>query len=63
MLVNEIDNFETMLAQAEKQANSTWDLQFIDSLHERYDRFGEKTFITEKQLEQLERISGIAVRF
>jgi hypothetical protein len=58
MKVEDVDNFEEMLEDAERQAIKAWDIGFVAGMRERYDNWGENLEISIKQIEQLERIAG-----
>jgi hypothetical protein len=58
MKAEEIDNFEELLDAAESSATKDWDVDFVSDLRDRYDKFGDNLYVTDAQLEQLERIAG-----
>jgi hypothetical protein len=55
---DDIEDFEQLLRDAESQARSEWDQQFVGDINERYEQYGPGMFITEKQIAVLERIVG-----
>lgn len=57
MQVSEIEDFEEILERAELNADTDREIDFIDSLRGRLEAYGEKIYISEKQLEWLERIA------
>jgi hypothetical protein len=57
-LFDDIDEFETLLSDAEAGADSDWETDFVDDLRNRYDEHGERMYLSERQLEILERIAG-----
>ena len=50
--------FEDLLSEAESQAESAWEMDFVDGLRDRFTAYGEKMYLTEKQEEILRRIVG-----
>jgi hypothetical protein len=57
--VDSIEEFEDILDQADGNASSGWDMDFISSLRERLDKWGERLFVTSEQWRHLARIAGI----
>jgi hypothetical protein len=57
-LFDDIDEFETLLSDAEAGADSDWETDFVDDVRNRYDEHGERMYLSERQLEILERIAG-----
>lgn len=51
--------FEVMLQEAEAFASAAWDMDFISDLRDKYDVYGENMYISEKQIEHLERIANL----
>ena len=58
MLASEIKNFEELLETAEGNAVEDWDMEFVADIRTKFERHGGDAFISEKQLNQLERIAG-----
>jgi hypothetical protein len=54
----DIDDFDGLLEDAEDLASSDWDTKFVGDIRERYDQYGDDTYISDNQLKQLHRISG-----
>lgn len=52
-------DFKTILLEAEAFANTEWDMEFIANLWDKYDAYGENMYVSEKQIEQLERIARL----
>lgn len=50
--------FEDLLTNAAHYANSDWEMGFVSDIQQRYQRYGGKTFISEKQLVKLRKIAG-----
>jgi hypothetical protein len=57
MKAKEIDDFDDILDQAEANANSDWEMNFTADMREKYEDYGGEMFVSEKQLEHLERIA------
>lgn len=54
----DIYEFERLLRDAESQARSEWAQQLVGDITERYEKYGHDMFISEKQIDALERIVG-----
>jgi DNA-binding MarR family transcriptional regulator len=52
------EEFERMLQEATAKSQSIWEEGFVESVRDRYTRYRMNTFVSEKQLEILERISS-----
>ena len=50
-------NFEHLLEEAELEAVSSKEMDFVDSLNEKYDEYGSKMYLSERQLEWLQAIA------
>ena len=57
-LFDDASEFDELLADAGNNATSDWDMNFVDDLRNRYDKYGERMYLSERQLEILERIAG-----
>jgi len=57
-LFDDASEFDELLADAENNATSDWDMNFVDDLRNRYDKYGKRMYLSERQLEILERIAG-----
>jgi hypothetical protein len=57
MKASEIDDFDNLLDDAEGNANSDWEMEFTSNIREKYDQYKGDMFVSEKQLEHLERIA------
>lgn len=51
------DEFESLLLDAESNAATNWEEQFVADLKHRYEQFHAGMFISTAQREQLERIA------
>ncbi|MEO1324175.1 MAG: hypothetical protein AAFV59_14330 [Pseudomonadota bacterium] len=51
------ENFEHLLTEAEMEAVSSKEMDFVDSLNEKYDEYGAKMFLSDRQLEWLQAIA------
>jgi hypothetical protein len=58
MKAHEIDNFDELLDDAESQASSNWEMDFVNDMRDRYDQYNDEMFVSEAQLEKLEKIAG-----
>lgn len=58
MKSKDIPNFEPLLETAEDNAVTDWDMNFVQDMMDRYKKYGDETYVSESQLEQLERIAG-----
>jgi hypothetical protein len=59
MTANEIDNFNELLSHAEINAETEWEMDFTASMRARYRKWHEETYVSAKQLEQLERLADV----
>lgn len=55
---DDLEDFERLLRDAESQAKSEWEQGFVGDMNERYEEHGGSMFITDRQIETLERIVG-----
>ena len=53
----EIDEFDDLLADADSNAGNEWEMTFVDDIRERYEKYGGDTFVSEKQVEILNKIA------
>lgn len=58
VMVTDVEDFEDLLASAEANASSDWEMGFVEDLSERYERYGDDMFLSEKQAEILRRIAN-----
>jgi hypothetical protein len=58
MKAEEIDDFDTLLETAEEQAEKDWDVNFVSDLRDKYEQYRDNLYVSDAQLEQLERIAG-----
>lgn len=49
---------EDAIYQAQRNAKSSWEMEFIDDLEERFETYGDNMFLSERQLKILERLIG-----
>lgn len=52
-----IEDFVSSMEQADSNARPGFEREFMNNICERYDRYGEKMFLTEKQHSILERLA------
>lgn len=55
---DDIAEFEELLDEAERRAESDWDTNFVADMRSRYEKFGPRTFLSVAQRNHLERIAG-----
>jgi hypothetical protein len=58
MKAYEIDNFDELLDDAESQASTDWEMDFVNDMRDKYDQYSDEMFVSEAQLEKLEKIAG-----
>jgi hypothetical protein len=58
MKTGEINNFESLLEDAESNAKTAWEIDFVSDIIERYDEYEDNTFLSDNQLAVLERIAN-----
>ncbi len=51
------DEFKRLLDDADIGAGYDWEMDFVEDMRERFAKYGERTFITDKQLAALEKIA------
>ena len=54
---DDLSEFESLLADAEANAETDWEMEFVSDINEKFEKYGDKMFISTKQIEILERIS------
>lgn len=52
------DEFEDLLSEAETEAKTGWEMDFVADMRTRYTTYGAEAFLSERQLELLEKIAG-----
>jgi len=57
MTANEIDNFNDLLSDAENGAKTEWEMEFISGIQVKYAQWGDRMFVSDKQLAILERMA------
>lgn len=55
----EIENFSSLIQAAVDNADNAWDEEFATNMQEKFKMYDDDMFISDNQLIQLERISGI----
>ena len=56
-LFDDLSEFEDLLADAQANAETQWEMDFVDELTERHNTYGDATYLSEKQLDILEQIA------
>ena len=51
------DDFDDLLEQAKSEASGQWEENFCDEMRAKYQEYGERMYISDKQLEILHRIA------
>lgn len=51
------DNFEDVLYVAGMKARGAWEKQFVEDLADKFDEYGERMFLSERQYDVLTRIT------
>ncbi len=59
MIASDIDNYADLLESAELNAKNDWEMGFVFDLMNKFDEYGDDTYVSEVQLEKLEKIAGI----
>lgn len=59
MIAGDIDNYADILEQAELNAKNDWEMDFVFDLMNKFDEYGDDTFVSEAQLEKLEKIARV----
>lgn len=60
-VIDEFDSeteFEDLLLNADQQASTDWEMSFVEDMRDRFEQYGMNTYISDKQLETLNRIAG-----
>lgn len=52
------EDFEEILSDAEDNAETGWELDFVYQMREKHDQYGDKTYVTETQFNHLEQIAS-----
>lgn len=55
-LFPDVTDFEQLLSDAESQAASEWEQEFVGDINAKYEKYGAGMYLTEKQREKLEAI-------
>lgn len=55
---DDAEEFETVLEDAEANASTDREIEFVDSIRNKYDEYGERMFLSAAQYSWLERLSG-----
>jgi len=58
MKVSDINNFDILIEDAELQAETDFEFDFVSDIRDRYDEYDDDCFISEKQLSILESIAN-----
>ena len=58
-IYDDVSEFEELLEAAEAESSTAWEMEFLDGVRNRYEKYHDGTYISEKQIEILERIAKI----
>lgn len=53
-----VEEFEDLLFSAEQKKKSVWAEKFVEDLREKFEEYGESMFISDRQVEMLQKIIG-----
>lgn len=53
----DVSEFDVLLDQAELGARSEHECEFVEGLREKFDQWGDRTFLSDAQLEWLHRLA------
>lgn len=57
MKAEDIDDYEDLLDDAEDHAESVWENDFVADMRDRYEQYGDSTFVSYEQLDKLREIA------
>ena len=52
------EEFESLLSDAEINASSEWEMEFVADMRDRYEEYGTGMYLSDRQLEILERLAN-----
>ena len=52
------EGFADLLGEAETQASTDWEMNFVADIKSRFEEYGDDTFVSEKQLDKLKAIAS-----
>ncbi len=55
----EAAGFDKLLETAEDRAMGDWEMNFVSETRERYDKYGDNTYLSDKQIAILKRIAEV----
>lgn len=55
---DDIDEFAELLEDAEAQASTEWEIDFVSDISERFDEYEDRMYLSDKQRSTLARIAG-----
>ena len=59
MKVMNVTNYDEMLKMGQTLASGQWEESFMSDTSDKYDKYGQDMFVSDKQVAVLARISGI----
>jgi len=51
------ETYEELLSDAEGQAETDWEVKFVNDMRERFDKYGPDAYVSDRQRERLEKIA------
>lgn len=57
-MFDDVQDFEDLLAAAEREAETGWEIDFVADVALRYAEYGGAMFLSDRQREMLEEIAG-----
>ena len=58
MAQGDAEDMDRLITEAEGQAETGWEIHFVDSMRSKLDEYGERARFTEGQLEKLAEIAA-----
>lgn len=58
-LFSNVTDFEELLETASSCAQSTWELNFVEDIAEKFEAYGRHMIISDAQIAKLEKIGGV----
>lgn len=56
-LFDRVEQFTTLLAQAEDNADTDWEIQLTKDIRDQFRRYGAHTYLSDAQLDSLRKIA------
>ena len=52
------DDFDDLLYTAEQQAGTYWEMEFCSDMRDRFEEYGDRMYLSDRQRETLEKIAN-----